>query len=171
MTNEQPDPVVRREEMEPRTQAPGGDFRAEIEDLATRLPISRLGIRRYHIEPGHTAWPFHAHLANEEIIVIEQGAGTVRYEEDRFDVSSGDVMGFPADPEGAHQLINTSDDDLTYLCVSTMREPDVTLYPDSDKLGVLAGEPPGGDSDGRSFETYLDNNQTLDYWDGECPDG
>lgn len=163
-------PIVRRGEMEPRTQAPCGDFQADIEDLSDRLPLDNLGIRRYHLEAGHRAWPFHAHLANEELIVIEQGTGIVRYGDDRLEVSDGDVVGFPASPKGAHQLTNTSDDALIYLCISTMREPDVTLYPDSDKLGVLAGEPPGGDSGDRSFETYLDNSQSLDYWEGECRD-
>jgi hypothetical protein len=51
-----------------------------------------------------------------------------------------------------------------------MREPDVTLYPDSDKIGVLAGEPPGGESDERTFEKYLDDASERDYWDGELTD-
>lgn len=164
------DPIVRSGDAERRTHAPGQPFRANIEDLSDYLPVKNLGVRRYFVEPGDRAWPFHAHLANEELIVIERGQGTVRTVDDEFQVTEGDVIGFGADPQSAHQLINTSDDRLVYLCVSTMREPDVTLYPDSDKVGVLAGEPPGGDSEQRMFETYLDAECERDYWDGEVED-
>jgi uncharacterized cupin superfamily protein len=159
--------LISRGEAEKRAQSPGEPFGAVIEDLSDFLELSRLGVRRYHVEPGDRAWPFHAHLANEELIIIEEGQGQLRVGDRRVDVVEGDVIGFPAEPGYPHQLINDAERSLVYLCVSTMREPDVTLYPDSDKIGVLAGEPPGGESDERTFEKYLDDAPERDYWDGE----
>ena len=50
--------------------------------------------------------------------------------------------------------------------VSTMREPDVTVYPDSEKFGVYVGAPPGDDGD-RSLEGYYPMDADVDYWHGE----
>jgi hypothetical protein len=47
-----------------------------------------------------------------------------------------------------------------------MVEPDVTVYPDSGKIGVYAGAPPGGDGD-RSVDGYWRRADDVSYWDGE----
>jgi hypothetical protein len=56
---------------------------------------------------------------------------------------------------------------LRYLCVSTMEQPDIGIYPDSGKFFVLAGSPPGGDKDKRSFTHIGRLADAVDYWDGE----
>ena len=60
------------------------------------------------------------------------------------------------------------DTDLKYLCISTMLEPDVVLYPDSKKFGVLAGSAPGGDKADRTFEIFAKTDSGVPYWDGEA---
>ena len=57
--------------------------------------------------------------------------------------------------EGSHQISNTSDEPLRYLCLSTMDEPDVLVYPDSGKIGVFAGSAPGGPKEKRTLHKYL----------------
>jgi hypothetical protein len=47
-----------------------------------------------------------------------------------------------------------------------MEDPDVTVYPDSGKVGVFAGSPPGG-RDERTVEGYYRRADDVDYWDGE----
>jgi hypothetical protein len=47
-----------------------------------------------------------------------------------------------------------------------MREPDVTVYPDSEKVGVFVGSPPGG-RDGRSLQGYYRQADSVDYWEDE----
>jgi uncharacterized cupin superfamily protein len=49
---------------------------------------------------------------------------------------------------------------LRYLCFSTMREPEVLVYPDSDKIGVR-GEAPGAPN------KNLRADAEVDYWEGE----
>ena len=164
------DPVVDTDELNWRRQNPGGEYDAQIKDVSDSTPLEQLGLRLYRLEPGQAAWPFHAHMANEEVILIQQGEGTLRYGDEEYEVSAGDCLSFPADPDGPHKLKNTSDRELRYLCVSTMNEPDAIRYPDSEKIGVFAGEPPGGESDQRAFQGVYDINHEKSYWEGEVPE-
>lgn len=170
MSRSDSDYVVKSDNLDGRQQAPGGQFEARIKDLSDHVPLEKLGFRQYAVPPGRTAWPYHSHTANEEAIFVVEGRGILRVAGDEIEVTSGDFLGFPADPGVPHQLINEADRDLVYLCVSTMEEPDVTTYPDSNKVGVLAGEPPGGDSENRTFEEYFNPADATDYWDEEIPD-
>ena len=52
----------------------------------------------------------------------------------------GDVVCFPAGPAGAHQLMNRSESPGRTLMFSTSRAPAVSVYPDSDKIGVWPGD-------------------------------
>ena len=45
-------------------------------------------------------------------------------------------MGFPLGEEGAHQLRNDTDEDVTFVAISSSGRPDVVVYPDSNKIGV-----------------------------------
>ena len=75
-------------------------------------------------------------------------------------------MALPAGPESGHRVVNDGDEPLRYLALSTMRDPDVTVYPDSEKVGVFAGSPPGG-TDERTVHGYYPTDAAVDYWDGE----
>lgn len=162
--------VLNIDDVEWRRQNPGGEYDAKIKDLSDSTILEQLGLRLYELAPGKSAWPFHAHMANEEVIFIQEGEGTLRFEEDEYDVSEGDCLSFPADPDSPHKLTNTSDRVLRYLCASTMRQPDAIRYPDSEKIGIFAGEPPGGESDDRSFQGVYDTNCEKDYWEDEVPE-
>ena len=81
-------------------------------------------------------------------------------------LSAGDYVALPADERGAHRVVNDGDDVLRYLVVSTMVEPDVTVYPDSAKVGVFVGAPPGGEGD-RPVHGYFRQADAVDYWSEE----
>lgn len=66
-------------------------------------------------------------------------------------------------PIGAHRVINDSDESLRYLVISTMRDPDVTVYPDVDAIGVFAGSPPGGREE-RTVEGFFEQRNACDFW-------
>ncbi len=65
----------------------------------------------------------------------------------------------------AHQLINTGNGDLRYLGISSAAATEVVDYPDSGKIGVMAGVKNG---DFRSA-TYagMGRMEKADYFDGE----
>jgi len=48
--------------------------------------------------------------------------------------------------------------------MSTMNEPDITVYPEMNKFGVFVGSPPGGRDD-RSLEGYYRIDDETEYWD------
>lgn len=69
--------------------------------------------------------------------------------------------------DGGHCVVNDAEEPLRYLTVSTVIEPDVSVYPDSGRRGVFAGSAPGND-DPRTVHGYFRLDETVDYWDGEA---
>ena len=134
--------------------------------LATAAGGERIGCSLYLLPPGERSWPYHYHTNNEEAMYVLSGSGTLRLDGETRSVSADDYVSFPADESGAHRVINDGDEPLRYLLISTMSEPDVTVYPDSEKFGVYVGAPPGSD-DKRVLDGYYRIDDDVDYWDGE----
>lgn len=131
--------------------------------LGELLGMKRLGVSYDIIAPGRRICPFHNHHANDEFYVILEGSGSYRSAQGEQVVGVGDVIGAPAGGrDTAHQLINTGDVDLRVLVASSMHEPDVCEYPDSDKFAVMAG-PQGA----RSFTHIGRRTDAADYYEGE----
>lgn len=127
----------------------------------------KLGCSLVELEPGKRSWPYHYHLANEEALYVLEGRGELRLGDRCIPLVAGDYVALPCRPQGAHQTHNTGDTPLRYLCISTMIEPDIAVYPDSDKVGLFAGSAPGGPKDQRTLSTFLSRSATVGYWDGE----
>ena len=157
--------IVRMDDLEWVTHAHGERYAARRKKLGAWG--ERLGASVFELEPGKAAFPKHAHLGNEEAIFVLSGRATLEVGEERLEVRAGDWVALPAGAEFAHKVVNTSDALVRYLCVSTMSEPDVVLYPDTGKVGVFAGAPPGGDKVARTLHAYLDGAAERGYWEGE----
>ena len=125
-----------------------------------------LGCSLYELPPGGRAWPYHYHAGNAEAMYVLAGSGRLRLDGEALDVEAGDYVPFPSGPSGAHRVVNDGEEPLRYLAVSTMVEPDVTVYPDSGKFGVYAGSAPGGRVE-RTVEGYYRLDDDVDYWEGE----
>jgi uncharacterized cupin superfamily protein len=82
-------------------------------------------------------------------------------------LASGDLISIPPGPEYAHQIVNNGDEDLTYLAISTMEEPDIVLFPDSNKISVVGRYPTWGRQEQRTLNFIGDLEQQLGYWHGE----
>lgn len=141
-----------------------GETKFRRKQLGEAAGSERLGCSLYELPPGHKSWPYHYHTANEEALYVLAGTGMLRIDGDTCDLSDGDYAAFPADT-GGHRVINDADTLLRYLMISTMNEPDVTVYPDSEKLGVFVGSPPGRDE--RSLEGFYSISDDVDYWGSE----
>ena len=144
-----------------------GATRFRRKRLAAAAGGERLGCSTYEIPPGGRLWPYHYHAANEEALYVLEGTGTLRLAGETQALAPGDYVAFPADERGAHRVLNDGDEPLRCLLVSTMVEPDVTVYPDSGKLGVYVGTPPGGEEAERPVSGYWRLDDEVDYWDGE----
>jgi len=126
----------------------------------------QIGCSMYEVQPGKTAFPFHFHWANEETIYILSGHGSLRLGEQEFAVAAGDYIALPTGPDHAHQLIGKGEQPLRYLCFSTMQSPEVCEYPDSDKVGALAGSAPGS-KEGRKLTSFHRKSDNVPYFEGE----
>lgn len=125
----------------------------------------KLGITLYKLEAGKRAGPFHAHSANDEAILVTKGAGTLRYGDEEISMKEGDYVHLPAASGRAHQMINTSDGDLEYFCLSSMVQPEVVIYPDSNKIATAFQAATADGQTARAFSVM--RHDTVDYWDGE----
>jgi len=133
--------------------------------LATHAKM--LGTSIFKLEPGKKAFPYHFHHANEEAILILSGEGTLRLNNKEILVQKNDYITLPRGPEYAHQILNTSDQALIYLCISTMIEPDIMEYPDSNKIGVMTGSAPGGEKTKASYKAFYRKTDATSYFDNE----
>ena len=117
--------------------------------------------------PGKRAFPLHNHQVNEEMFLILEGTGELRFGKETYPVRPGDLIACP--PGGtdvAHQIINTGEGEMRYLAVSTKLSPEVAEYPDSGKFGLLA-ELADGEGGSRLLLHVGREGECIDYWEGE----
>jgi len=133
-------------------------------ELSNSVGAEKLGFSLYELPPGKRSWPYHYHTANEEALYVLEGRGTLRHEDGEEKLRPGDFITLPDDESGGHQVANNGDDTLRYIVASTMEEPDVTVYPEMEKLGVFVGSPPGG-HDERPLHGYYRTDEDVEYWE------
>ncbi len=118
-----------------------------------------LGMSVYDLDPGEKTYPYHYELAEEEWLLAIAGAPTLREPEGERTLRPGDVVCFPAGPEGAHQVRNDTAEPARVAIFSTVASsPTGTVYPDSGKFQVR----------GPGFRARQRLGPELDYWDGEA---
>ena len=97
----------------------------------------KLYVTFYTLEPGKTNYPYHQHTGMEEVYYIISGTGTLKTPSGDKQVAEGDVIVFPANENGAHQLTNTSDEPLVYLDIDTASSPEVVFFPDKGDFRIM----------------------------------
>lgn len=135
--------------------------------IGSALGLTHLGCSLVAVPPGKQAFPFHNHWHNDELFVVLDGEGELRFGPSRQPLRAGDVVGCPAGgPETAHAITNTGSTDLRYLAFSSQHTPEVCGYPDSGKTGWFDQRPgPGGAP--VDHHAIVRGGQVVDYWDGE----
>jgi uncharacterized cupin superfamily protein len=146
---------------EPRDQ-PG--FIARRARLSRQAGAERLGLSLWEVDPGEAAYPYHAHLTEEEIVVILEGRPSLRTPEGWREVDQGEVLCFLPGEAGAHQLVNRTDATIRFLAMSTSGMPDVVVQPDSGKIGAFERRPDGG-----GMRLWFREGDAVDYYEGETP--
>jgi uncharacterized cupin superfamily protein len=112
----------------------------------------------YDLSPGNSNCPFH-YESDEEWLLVLEGTLTVRHADGEDEVGRGELVCFPAGPDGVHKLTNRGTENVRMLIVSTANLPAVAVYPDSDKIGVF--------TEGRRDNVMVRRSSDVDYWDGE----
>lgn len=137
-------------------------FRARRARIGHQVGSERIGISLWEIPAGEKAYPYHFHLAEEEVLVVLEGTPALRTPEGVRTLARGEVVRFPTGEDGAHQLANEGPETVRLLALSTHGAPDVVIYPDSGKLSAAERLPRG---DG--IKHYFRIADEVDYWDGE----
>jgi uncharacterized cupin superfamily protein len=122
------------------------------------IGAEKLGCALTVVPPHGTAFPYHRHTANEEWLLVLSGTGVLRHDEDELPLRTGDVIALLAG--SSHQVRNVSDEELRYLCFSTLLYPEITEYPDSGKVMSV----PVPDRRKGHITRLADKRP---YWDGE----
>ena len=141
-------------------------FEYKKKSLSQNSGGQKLGCSIYEVPPGKSAFPFHYHCSNEEAVYILEGDAELRFGDESYFVSKGDYLTFPAEGS-AHQLTNRGETILKYMCISTMTEPDIKIYPDSGKVGVVSSAPQDGSRPDIKTEKILRGDVEVGLWEGE----
>lgn len=137
-----------------------GDFACSgYVSIARELGAEKLGGSVYEIPPHATLVPYHYEWGDEEWLLVLAGHPTLRTPDGRVTLRPGDLRVFLAGPDGAHQCINETDAPCRLLMVSTLNQPRVIHYVDSDKIGVR--------TPGRRYSANFHVETGVDYWDRE----
>ncbi len=110
-------------------------------DVARRLGSTAVMMFVYDLDPGTSSSPYHYEYEEEWLLVVD-GTLVLRAADGEHPLQRGDLVRFPPGPEGAHKVINRSDAPARTLMFSSSRVPAVSVYPDSDKIGVWSGNDP-----------------------------
>jgi uncharacterized cupin superfamily protein len=111
--------------------------------LGAAAGASQLGCTLYEIDAGGQAAPYHAHHANEELLIVLEGVLELRSPAGCRWLSKGALVDFPAGPEGAHRLRNVSAERARYLMVSTMNFPEVAEQLDTGTVLAMKSQADG----------------------------
>jgi len=144
---------------EPR-EHPG--FRARRARIGRQAGGERLGLSLWELPAGQAAYPYHYHLGEEELVVVLEGRPSLRTPDARRELAPGEVVAFLRGEDGAHQLVNETEETIRFLAISTSGDPDLVVYADSNKLGAYERLPEGG-----GLRALFRLGDTVDYWEGE----
>jgi uncharacterized cupin superfamily protein len=131
--------------------------------IGSRIGARKLGYNLTVLPPGKVQCPFHSHHGEEEMFLILEGEGELRFGDKRYPLRRHDVIACPpGGPEVAHQIINTGTTTMRYLALSTLSEVDACEYPDSGKLSVVTGQSPES-----GLHKMFRAENTVEYYDRE----
>ena len=156
-------PVMNLDEVAFDDVEENGRFTSSRGSIGCHIGARQLGYNLTVLPPGKVQCPFHSHHGEEEMFLILEGEGELRFGDRRYPLRKHDVIACPTGgPEVAHQIINTGQTTMRYLALSTIAEVEVCEYPDSQKILVVtgkAGEP--------GLRKMVRVEATVDYYDRE----
>ena len=140
------------------TEDPEG-FRAGMARFGPALGAKETGTSVYEIPAGEALCPYHYEAGEEEWLLVLEGNPTLREPGGETRLEPWDLVFFTTGPDGAHSVRNETDHTARLMMWSSVMHPGITVYPDSDKVGVW----PGNDEDGM----LLPRSAKVDYYHGE----
>jgi uncharacterized cupin superfamily protein len=133
--------------------------------IGRQAGAEHLGASVWDVPPGEAAYPYHFHLAEEELLFVLSGRPSLRMPDGWRELEPGEAVAFLVGARGAHQLVNRTDESVRLLVISPSGVPEICVYPDSDKIGVYDRVPTEG------LRELYRRSDAVDYYEGERAPG
>jgi uncharacterized cupin superfamily protein len=104
--------------------------------LGDRAGLTNYGVNMTRIVPGGQSSHRHAHLRQDEFIVVLQGTVELETNAGVEVLKPGMCAGFPAGTGNAHRFVNRSAEDVLLLVIGDRTAGDEVSYPDIDMHGT-----------------------------------
>ena len=108
-------------------------------DVSSAVGSDAIAMYVYDLAPGQSSSPYHYEYEEEWLLVVD-GEIVVRTPDGELTLARGEIVCFPQGPRGAHKIMNRSESPARTIVFSSSRVPAVSVYPDSDKIGVFPGD-------------------------------
>jgi uncharacterized cupin superfamily protein len=118
---------------DPRLEPGDGWRRDRIGEAAG---AEHLGLSLYELDPGQSM-VFHYHVQREEFLIVLEGTLALRTADGWEELRAGEVVAFPRGERGAHGYENRGDAPVRVLVASEQNGPNVSVYPDTNQVGVF----------------------------------
>jgi len=160
-------PVMNIDEVKFDDVEENGLYTSSRGQISDHIGAKKLGYNLTVLPPGKAQCPFHCHHGDEEMFLVLEGEGELRFGGGRYPIRKHDVIACPpGGPEVAHQIINTGTAPLRYLSLSTLVDVEACEYPDSGKILIAAGQ-----RGARELRKIFRAEATVDYYDREKTSG
>lgn len=124
----------------------------------------QLGMSVYEFRPGE-GMVFHYHVQREELLVVLSGVLSLRTARGWDKVATGEVVAFPRGEAGAHAYENRTDEPVRAVVVSEMNAPNISVYPDTNEVGIFDAAQPSERRFGALFKV---DDAVSDYGGGKA---
>jgi uncharacterized cupin superfamily protein len=104
--------------------------------VAERAGAVHLGASLYELKPGDEM-VFHYHVQREELLIVLDGRLSLRSAVGWEELPEGEVVAFPRGESGAHAYRNDGPHPVRVLMISEMDGPNISVYPDTNQIGVF----------------------------------
>ena len=110
------------------------------DEFSGRLDLSSeaTAMYLYDLDPGES-FPYHYEYVEEWLLVVD-GVVAVRVPDREVELVRGALMRFAPGPDGAHQISNRGAAKARVLLFSRASLPAISVYPDTDTIGVWPDE-------------------------------
>ncbi len=105
--------------------------------LGNFFGLTNFGVNLTKLSPGAVSALFHQHEKQDEFAYILGGTPTLFLGEEEFLLGPGDCIGFKAGSGVAHQLVNRSNEMITYIEIGDRTAGDEVEYPRDDIKAML----------------------------------
>ena len=150
---------IKQPEFDEMREHPG--FNCRRARIGRQTGSEKVGASLWELPAGQAAYPYHWHVAEEELLVVLEGTPSLRTPDGWRELGEGEVLSFLCGEEGAHQIVNRTETPVRFFAVSN-QQPDIIVRPDSQTIGVSERRPQGG-----GIHALFRLADQVDYFKGE----